>query len=136
MLTEASCHWSQPFDSQDRGQRYISDDRTALDTSSRNNILQKAVKIYMQEKCSLEIDDAEVYLIPQKEIKLEKDQYGDVCIFSGSACLAFGLIFDVSGLKFSCFLDIESVTPPPRLQAAAGLRRQQAAKEGSLGDGG
>ena len=51
--------------------------------NSGNNILQKAIKIYLQEKCSLEIDDAEVFLLPQKEIKLEKDQYGDVCLFSG-----------------------------------------------------
>lgn len=69
---------------EDRGLRYMGDDRTALDTSARNNILQKAIKLYMQEKCTLDIDDAEVYLIPQKEIKLEKDQYGDNCVFSGS----------------------------------------------------
>eukprot|EP00435_Cladocopium_sp_Y103_P034330 s98_g8.t2 len=81
---------------EDRGVRFMGgDDRTALETSARNNILQKAIKLYMQEKCTLDIDDAEVYLIPQKEagnlhlgasanVKLEKDQYGDNCVFSGS----------------------------------------------------
>ena len=29
--------------------------------------LLEAIKLYMQEKCTLDIDDAEVYLIPQKE---------------------------------------------------------------------
>ncbi|OLQ03063.1 hypothetical protein AK812_SmicGene14005 [Symbiodinium microadriaticum] len=72
--------------------RYVYDFITGTKTYIRrieyedtgNNILQKAIKIYLQEKCSLEIDDAEVFLLPQKEIKLEKDQYGDVCLFSGS----------------------------------------------------
>lgn len=78
---------------EDRGFRFVSDDRTALDTSARNNILQKAIKLYMQERCTPDIDDAEVYLIPQKEVKLEKDHYGDVCIFSGSykQLLAYGV---------------------------------------------
>ena len=78
---------------EDRGARFVSDERTALDTSARNNILQKAIKLYMQERCTLDIDDAEVYLIPQKEVKLEKDQYGDACLFSGSykQLLAYGV---------------------------------------------
>eukprot|EP00913_Durusdinium_trenchii_P025098 g23558.t1 len=69
---------------EDRGYRYFGDDRTALDTSAQNNILQKAIKLHMQENCTLDIDDAEVYLIPQRQVKLEKDEYGYGCIFSGS----------------------------------------------------
>ena len=32
--------------------------------------MSEAIKLYMQEKCTLDIDDAEVYLIPQKEAGL------------------------------------------------------------------
>lgn len=69
---------------EDRGNNYMGDDRSALDTTARNNILQKALKLYLQETCSLKIHEAELNLLPQKSIKLENNQYGDACVFSGS----------------------------------------------------
>ena len=54
-------------------------------TCSQNDrkMTLQAIKLYMQEKCTLDIDDAEVYLIPQKEVQLktsnwegEQDNYG------------------------------------------------------------
>merc|ERR1719433_1330457 len=77
---------------EDRGNDYQS--KLAMETSEKNNILQKAVKLYIQETCNLSIGNAEVYLLPSKRVKLENDEYGDPCEFSGSykQLLSYGVM--------------------------------------------
>eukprot|EP00041_Stephanoeca_diplocostata_P018672 m.392766 g.392766 ORF g.392766 m.392766 type:complete len:799 (-) comp21085_c0_seq1:478-2874(-) len=55
-----------------------------LDSKDRNNLLQKAIRLYLSEKCEFTTENGEVFLIPSKKIKLEADRWGDECRFSGS----------------------------------------------------
>ncbi|KAF4676107.1 hypothetical protein FOL47_006715 [Perkinsus chesapeaki] len=61
------------------------DDASVLDTTQRNNILQKALRLYIEENYSIGANNMEVFLVPNKTVKLEKDRYGDPCLFSASA---------------------------------------------------
>ncbi|KAF4659263.1 hypothetical protein FOL46_006648 [Perkinsus olseni] len=62
-----------------------SDDSSVLDTTQRNNILQKALRLYMEETYRVGANNMEVFLVPNRTIKLEKDRYGDACMFTGNA---------------------------------------------------
>ncbi|EER05664.1 bcs1 aaa-type ATPase, putative [Perkinsus marinus ATCC 50983] len=61
------------------------DDSSVLDTTQRNNILQKALRLYIEEKYHLGGNNMEVFLVAHRTIKLEKDRYGDAVMFTGNA---------------------------------------------------
>mmetsp|Transcript_9528 Transcript_9528/g.24555 ORF Transcript_9528/g.24555 Transcript_9528/m.24555 type:complete len:748 (+) Transcript_9528:52-2295(+) len=55
-----------------------------LDSKERNNLLQKAMRLFLSEECNLSTRNGDIFLIPSKKVNLEKDRWGDECRFSGS----------------------------------------------------
>lgn len=78
-----------------------------LDSKERNNLLQKAIRLYLSEVCHFSTNTADVFLIPARKIKLEKDRWGDECRFSGSYQQLMS--YQVRLLLSSCTLSVSGV---------------------------
>eukprot|EP00434_Breviolum_minutum_P016708 symbB.v1.2.014731.t1/scaffold1082.1/size139405/8 len=82
----------------------------------------------MQEKCTLDIDNAEVYLIPQREVKLDKDQYGDTCLFSGSYKQLMAYVVNRLPKK-DHWIQVDAMDPPMQFRQGLDLN-EEGAEEG------
>ena len=57
--------------------------RSAIDSTEKNNILQKALRLYISEMKQVKIESAEVFLFPVRAVKYETESYYDYS-FAGS----------------------------------------------------
>jgi len=64
----------------------LEDAHTAIENTDRNNILQKAIRLYMCSYYDIDDSEMETNLVSTKKIKLEEknDQYGRRQVFGGS----------------------------------------------------
>lgn len=70
-------------------------DRHSIENTDRNNLLQKAIRLFIANEYELDCEDMETNLVPQSKVKLEvqEDIFGPIAAFTGSynQLLSFGV---------------------------------------------